>query len=350
MHRLLIVDDSPYYRMRFAKIFARSEALTVAGVADDGDVAIRRIIELKPDIVLLDLMMPRLDGFGVLRWAMAHQPLPIVVCSSFSDRERVFKALELGAVDFLLKPSPRASQQTSALETQIVRCVEEVAGAKPATVSIISKDAKAGVLAAEREARAAEVELICVAASTGGPSAIQKLMAELPESLRVPILIVQHMPVGFTQPFAERLNALSHYTVREARDGEPLRRRHAYIAPAGRHAKVASDGESQVIRIEAAAEEAMADTFHLPSADAVFESAAEALGDRLLAVVLTGMGDDGARGAEAVRAAGGHVLAESNESAVVFGMPRAVIERGAANAMLPLAAMPQVLLAYAERD
>src|SRR5205085_11787864 len=97
MHRLLIVDDSPYYRMRFAKIFARSEALTVAGMADDGDVAIRQIIELKPDVVLLDLMMPRMDGFGVLRWAMAHQPLPIVVCSSFSDRDRVFKALELGA-------------------------------------------------------------------------------------------------------------------------------------------------------------------------------------------------------------------------------------------------------------
>ncbi|HJQ24081.1 MAG TPA: chemotaxis-specific protein-glutamate methyltransferase CheB [Blastocatellia bacterium] len=349
MHRLLIVDDSPYYRMRFAKIFARSEALKVVGMADDGDVAIRQIIELKPDVVLLDLMMPRMDGFGVLRWAMAHQPLPIVVCSSFSDRERVFKALELGAVDFLLKPAPRASQQTSALETQIVRCVEEVAGARPAASSVISKDAKAAVLAAEREARAAQVELICIAASTGGPSAIQKLMGELPESLRVPILVVQHMPLGFTQPFAERLNALSYYTVREARDAEPLRRRHAYIAPAGRHATVASDGDATVIRITEAATEA-ADSFHLPSADAVFESAAQALGSRLLAVVLTGMGDDGARGAEAVRAAGGYVLAESNESAVVFGMPRAVIERGCANAMLPLAAMPQVLLAYAEKE
>src|SRR5436305_4991842 len=346
MHRLLIVDDSPYYRMRFAKIFARSEALQVVGVADDGDVAIRQIIEQKPDVVLLDLMMPRMDGFGVLRWAMAHQPLPIVVCSSFSDRERVFKALELGAVDFLLKPAPRASPQTSALETQIVRCVEEVASARPAAASIISKDAKAAVLAAEREARQAEVELICIAASTGGPSAIQKLMGELPESLRVPILIVQHMPVGFTQPFAERLNALSHYTVREAQDAEPLRRRYAYIAPAGRHATVASEHEATVIRIT----EAAADSFHLPSADAVFETAAQVVGNRLLAVVLTGMGDDGARGAEAVRAAGGYVLAESNESAVVFGMPRAVIERGCANAMLPLAAMPQVLLAYAEKE
>jgi two-component system chemotaxis response regulator CheB len=346
MYRLLIVDDSPYYRMRFAKIFARSESLTVAGLADDGDVAIRQIIELKPDVVLLDLMMPRMDGFGVLRWVMAHQPLPIVVCSSFSDRERVFKALELGAVDFLLKPAPRASPQTSALETHIIRCVEQAVGAKTAPPSVISKNAKAAVLAAEREARKAEIELICIAASTGGPSAIQKLIAELPEPLRVPIIVVQHMPIGFTQPFADRLNALSHYTVREARDGETLRRRHVYVAPAGKHATVESDQDAKVIRITGA----MAGDFHLPSADAVFESAAAAVGDKLLAVVLTGMGEDGARGAEAVRAAGGCVLAESNESAVVFGMPRAVIERGCANAMLPLAAMPQVLLAYVVKE
>jgi len=346
MHRLLIVDDSPYYRMRFAKIFARSEAWTVAGMADDGDVAIRQIIELQPDVVLLDLMMPRMDGFGVLRWVMAHQPLPIVVCSSFSDRDRVFKALELGAVDFLLKPAPRASPQTSALETRIIRCLEQAVSARTVLPSVISKDAKAAVLAAEREARNAEIELICIAASTGGPAAIQKLMGELPESMKVPIIIVQHMPSGFTQPFAARLNALSHYTVREARDGETLRQRHVYVAPAGKHATIESEPESLVIRIT----EAATGNFHLPSADAVFESAASALGEKLLAVVLTGMGEDGAHGAQAVRAAGGSVLAESNESAVVFGMPRAVIERGCANAMLPLAAMPQVLLAYAIKE
>jgi two-component system chemotaxis response regulator CheB len=346
MHRLLIVDDSPYYRMRFAKIFARSQSLAVVGLADDGDVAIRQIVEIRPDVVLLDLMMPRMDGFGVLRWVMAHQPLPIVVCSSFSDRDRVFKALELGAVDFLLKPAPRASAQTSALETQIIRCVEQAASAQAAPPFEISKDAKAAVLAAEREAREADIELICIAASTGGPSAIQKLMAELPDALRVPIIIVQHMPLGFTQPFAERLNALSHYTVREARGGEPLRRRQAYVAPAGKHATIESGEGTPVIRIR----EAAAGDLHLPSADAVFESAAAALNGRMLALVLTGMGDDGARGAEAVRAAKGYVLAESNESAVVFGMPRAVVERGCANAMLPLAAMPQVLLAFAEKE
>ncbi|HKS41846.1 MAG TPA: response regulator, partial [Blastocatellia bacterium] len=190
--------------MRFSKIFARSKQLTVAGLADDGDVAIKRILELEPDIVLLDLLMPRMDGFGVLRWVMENHPLPIIVCSSFSDRDRVFKALELGAVDFLLKPTPRATQMASNLEQQMIQRVEEAACAKALSATKISPDAKAAALAAEYEARGAEVELICVAASTGGPAAIQKLVADLPASLSVPIIVVQHMPAGFTRPVAER--------------------------------------------------------------------------------------------------------------------------------------------------
>src|SRR5215208_4554846 len=185
MHRLLIVDDSPYYRMRFAKIFARSKHLAVAGMADDGDVAIKQIIELRPDIVLLDLLMPRMDGFSVLRWAMENQPLPIIVCSSFSDRERVFKALELGALDFILKPTPRASPMTSKLEEHMILRVEEAASAKASASVKVSPDTKVALLAAEGEARGAQVELICIAASTGGPAAIQKLIAGLPRSLSV---------------------------------------------------------------------------------------------------------------------------------------------------------------------
>ena len=344
--RVLIVDDSPYYRMRFAKIFGRSEGVVVVGSADDGDVAIRRIVELKPDVVLLDLMMPRIDGFAVLRWAMENHPLPIVVCSSFGDRERVFKALELGAVDFILKPTPRAASAASDLEVDVIERVEQAASARTSIPRGISKDARAAALAAERDAREAEIEIICIAASTGGPSAIQRLVGALPRSLSAPIIIVQHMPVGFTGPFAERLNALSHYTVREARDGDPIRRRHLYVAPGGKHAVVELSDTNRVMRISEAAD----DRFHLPSADALFKSAAEVFGARVLAVVLTGMGEDGARGAQAIRSAGGHVIAESSESAVVFGMPRAVVELGCANATLPLAAMPQLLLAYALRD
>ncbi|HEX8087458.1 MAG TPA: chemotaxis-specific protein-glutamate methyltransferase CheB [Blastocatellia bacterium] len=346
MHRLLIVDDSPYYRMRFAKIFARSKHLSVAGQADDGDVAIKRIMELRPDIVLLDLLMPKMDGFGVLRWAMKNHPLPIIVCSSFSDRQRVFKALELGAIDFILKPTPRATQMTSRLEEQMIQRVEEAASAKTPADLKVNPDTKVALLAAEGEARGAQVELICIAASTGGPAAIQKLVAALPQSLSAPMVVVQHMPAGFTRPFAERLNAISHYTVREARDQEPVKRKHLYVAPAGAQTTVRRADGGLALSVTVLAQGSL----HAPSADALFESAAAATGGHLLAVVLTGMGEDGARGAEAVRGAGGHVIVESNESAVVFGMPRSVIERGCANAMLPLSAMPLVLLAYTFRE
>ncbi|HYP26195.1 MAG TPA: chemotaxis-specific protein-glutamate methyltransferase CheB [Blastocatellia bacterium] len=345
MHRLLIVDDSPYYRLRFSKIFARSERLAVAGLADDGVEAIKQISVLSPDIVLLDLLMPGMDGFGVLRWAMVNHPLPIVVCSSFSDRERVFKAIELGAVDFLLKPTPRASQSTSNLEDQIIQRVEEAVNAKPSSV-IASADVRAGIIAAEREARGAEVELICIAASTGGPGAIQKLVAELPKGLSAPIIIAQHMPAGFTAPFAERLNSITHYKVGEARDGEAIEPRHIYVAPAGSQTVVLREEGRLVLSISAASPTSL----HAPSADALFASASAACGNRVLGVVLTGMGEDGAEGAEVIRKAGGHVLAESNESAVVFGMPRSVIERGCANAMLPLPAIAPVLLAYTLKE
>jgi two-component system chemotaxis response regulator CheB len=346
VHRLLIVDDSPYYRLRFSKIFARSTRLDVAGLAEDGDVAIKQIVQLRPDVVLLDLMMPRLDGFGVLRWAMENHPLPIVVCSSFSDRERVFKALELGAIDFLLKPTPRATQAASKLEERIIERVEVAAEARTPAALPTSPDTKAAVLAAERGARGAQVELICMAASTGGPAAIQKIVAELPKDLTVPIVAVQHMPRGFTAPFAERLNSMSHYRVREAADGEPLRQRHLYVAPAGAQTLVERDDGGLVLRVCGR----QPGHLHSPSADALFESAAAACGGRTLAIVLTGMGEDGARGAEAVCEAGGHVIVESSESAVVFGMPRSVIERGCASAMLPLWAMPPILFAYTLKE
>src|SRR6185436_8567417 len=158
--------------------------------------------------------------------------------------------------------------------------------------------------------------------------------------LSVPIIVAQHMPVGFTRPFAERLNALSHYTVREAVNNEPVKKRHIYVAPAGKHTTIIRNETAPALQVCEKAHP----NIHTPSADALFESAASVYGERTLAIVLTGMGEDGASGAEIVRKAGGHVIAESNETAIVFGMPRSVIERGCANAMLPISAMGAVLL------
>jgi two-component system chemotaxis response regulator CheB len=345
-HRLLIVDDSPYYRLRFSKIFSRSADLQVVGLAEDGDIAIKQIHELSPDVVLLDLLMPKLDGFGVLRWVMANRPLPIIVCSSYSDRDRVFKALELGAIDFLLKPTPRATSLTSNLEDRIIRRVEDAVAAKVAISAEMDADRKAAYLAAEQAAYGACVELICIAASTGGPAAIQRLVAEFPRSMTVPIVIAQHMPEGFTRPFASRLDSISHYKVIEARDGDKVRGKHIYIAPAGFETRIIRNGDQLILSVSSS----VASTSHAPSADELFSSAAKACGERTLAVVLTGMGQDGANGAEIIRRAGGHVIAESNESAIVFGMPLSVIERGCASAMLPLWVMPPILFAYTLKE
>jgi two-component system chemotaxis response regulator CheB len=310
-------------------------------MAEDGDIAIKRIIEIKPDVITLDLVMPRMDGFTVLRWAMENHPVPIVVCSSFNDRDRVFKALELGAVDFLLKSLPRSSQDPSRIEHEIVRRVESAAAAKM-RFDGITVDAKAASLAAEQLARGKEIEIICVAASTGGPAAIQKLISSFNEEMTIPMIVVQHMPPGFTGSFARHLNGISHYFAREARNLDTIKAGGIYIAPAGHVTRIRRMGGNLMLEVtERDQTKAIA-----PSADELFASAAESCGEHILGLVLTGMGEDGAEGAESVIGAGGHILAESDESAVVFGMPRAVIERGCATAVLPLSEMPNILLAY----
>jgi len=339
--RLLIVDDSPYYRLRFSKLFAGS-SMTVVGMADDGDIAIKEIARLAPDVVMLDLLMPRLDGFSVLRWAMQNHPLPIVVCSSFADRDRILKALELGAVDFVLKPEPNTTGKLRVDEERVVARVEEAARARPGKRPEPTPRRTAARLLAEQQAHLARVELICIAASTGGPAAMQHIIRSLPAAMATPIVVTQHMPPGFTGPFAARLNGLSHYRVVEGIAGQPILERHVYIAPAG--------FETRVIRTEGQLSLTVAphggSGVQTPSADALLRSAAECCREMALAVILSGMGDDGTIGARMVRSAGGHVLAESSESALVFGMPRSVIEAGQADAILTLWDLPHVVAAY----
>ena len=343
MGRLLIVDDSPYYRLRFSKLFAGS-AMTVVGLADDGDVAIKEISRLAPDVVTLDLLMPRLDGFSVLRWAMVNHPLPIVVCSSFGDRERILKALELGAVDFVLKPAPNTTGKLLKDEERIIRRVEEAAQTKLARRPQESAERTTARLMAEQQAHHASIELICIAASTGGPAAIQHMIRSLPSMMSTPIVISQHMPAGFTGPFAARLNGLSHYRVVEAVEGRAIEDRYVYIAPAGFETRVVRSAGVLKLSVESPRP-----AVHTPSADVLFGSVAESCREMALAVILSGMGDDGTNGARMVRAVGGHVLAESGDSALVFGMPRSVIEAGHADAVLALWDLPSVIAAYSLR-
>ncbi|HEX8852742.1 MAG TPA: chemotaxis protein CheB, partial [Pyrinomonadaceae bacterium] len=293
----------------------------------------------------LDLEMPELDGFSVLRWAMAHAPLPVVVCSGQSQRESVFRALEAGAVDFITKPELRHAVRSETFAAELRQRVEAAAGAghfaPAATPHARRTQDTASVVAATQLARSTgrRARLAAIVGSAGAPAAVTRLISELRTDFAAPVVVALHMPQGFTRSFAERLARTSSFSVREARDGEPLSPSQIYIAPGGQHTTVVrADDESEgalMLRVEPTAE----GDFCAPSADRLLRSAAEACGRGALGVVLTGMGEDGREGARALRERGATVIVESRASAVIWGMPRAVYEAGLADAEFDLSAI-----------
>lgn len=333
--RVLVVDDSPFNRKVIAEILESCPSIEVVGRAFDGEDAIRKILQLNPDVLTLDLEMPRMDGFAVLRWLMANRPLPVLVVSSRESNRSVFKALDLGAVDFVVKPSRTASPRLRALEEELVSKVlaipqmrfekirERVAAAPPLPTP-------APALPSARGDRVAEV--VAIAASTGGPPAVQQVLAALPRNLVSPVLVCQHMPPIFTRLFADRLSTVIGRVAKEAVDGELLFPGHVYVAPGGCQLTLAAgDGGRRLVVTDRRPEDRFA-----PSANVLFGSMAKVCGRNCMAVVLTGMGDDGTEGARAVRDAGGKVVAESSDTAVIYGMPRQVVEAGLADHVVPL--------------
>lgn len=353
--RLLIVDDSPLYRLRLSQILTASDRLQLVGLAGDGREAISLLSERRPQVAVLDLEMPELDGFSVLRWAMAHAPLPVVVCSGRSERDSIFRALEAGAVDFITKPELRHAIRSEVFADELRLRVEAAAEAHayvPAASEAVGargvKD-NAAIVAATRLARvtAQSARLVAVVGSAGGPAAVTRLVSELEPNFAAPIVIALHMPQGFTRSFAERLSRTTSFVVREAHHDEAVRSSQIYIAPGGQHTTLEVRGDGQLrLRVQAADD----DDFCAPSADRLLSSAAETCGARALGIVLTGMGEDGKEGSRRVRAVGGLVVAESRESAVIWGMPRAIVEAGLANAELNLSAIAAALPLLCDKD
>lgn len=342
-HRLLIVDDSPLYRLRLSQIFSVSDQLQIVGLAGDGSEAIRMLTERKPDLMVLDLEMPELDGFSVLRWVMGTAPIPVVVCSGVTDRDSVFQALEAGAVDFITKPELRNAIRSEDFAERIRLRVEAAAGAHAVVAPPKNDDVRAALVRA-RQLRAANegrpVRLVGIVGSAGSPAAVNHLMSILERNFTAPIVIALHMPKGFTRSFSERLSRATNFNVTEARSGEEIRPGHVYIAPGGEHAAIerASDN-TLVINTEPTGPLDL----YAPSANRLFGSIAESCGAEAIGVVLTGMGDDGVAGAAALKRKGGYIIAESQESSVIWGMPRAVVEAGLAHAQLDLAAIAAAL-------
>ncbi len=328
--RVLVVDDSEASRTTLGRILEASCGAVIVGDAADGEEALRQALRLAPELVVLDLQMPRMDGFTFLRLLMARRPTPVVVVSSQSRRSDAFKALELGALDFVAKPDDGAPLETlrGALieKCQLLRAlVKENLSAGEAPRPVVSH--AAGV--------SEPAGVVAIGASTGGPQAIQRLLAALPVSLPLGIVVAQHMPARFTAAFADRLARTTPFSVQEACGGELVAAGRVLVAPGGRHLEVVRDGAGG-LRTVVLPPDIGGPERQCPSVDRLFASVARATGRRSCAVVLTGMGHDGRRGVSAIKSAGGIALAESRETAVVYGMPQAAVESGAVDEVLPL--------------
>jgi len=333
---VLVVDDSAFYRQSLAMMLKDIPGIEVIGAATDGLEAIQLATKHRPSLITLDLEMPRMDGFGFLRWLMRSMPTPVLVVSAASGASNTFQALDLGAADFIAKPTHRASWEILTIRQELESKLHAILGASPAR--LCERAAKAAALrmidpAPPRAAPPVDrLKLLAIGASTGGPAAIQSIMATLPGDLPCVVAIAQHMPPGFTASFAERLNRLSRWRISEAVAGQVCRVGEVLICPGGRHLSFERDGD----RVRVVLEDAAQDDRYVPSVDRLMASGAETFGGDLIAVILTGMGHDGRGGMGLVKKRGGFTIAESEETAVVFGMPSEAIQEGAVDVVAPL--------------
>ncbi|TWT99211.1 Chemotaxis response regulator protein-glutamate methylesterase [Botrimarina colliarenosi] len=352
--KCLVVDDSALYRKIVRDVLAAIPSVEVVGSATDGERAVEQIAALRPDLVTLDLEMPRLDGIGVLR---KLQDLGIdvaaIMVSAFTARgaKTTTEALSLGAFDFILKPTTNSLDESILQlrrdllpKVQAVR-LRRIAAPASTTPGAPSQRLKAPVRPAPARPRLPNLrpEIVAIGVSTGGPQALNQVLPKLPANFPAPIVVVQHMPPMFTKSLAEDLNRRCQLRVSEATQGQPLRAGEIVIAPGGRQMRVAKLASGPVIQLTDDPPERNCK----PSADFLFRSVASNYGARVLGVVLTGMGDDGCLGSKLIKASGGVVFAQDEPSCVVYGMPKAVVDGGFADEVLPLNRVADHLIAAA---
>ena len=338
--RVLVVDDSALIRSLMRELLGSQPDIEVVGMAPDPHVARELIKQLNPDVITLDVEMPRMNGLDFLEKLMRLRPMPVVMVSSLTDQgsEVTLKALELGAVDFITKPRLGVAEQFPELAREIGDKIRIAARAR------IRRHGLGTAAASQPRPITGHVfgtteKLICIGASTGGTEALKEVLCRMPADAPG-VLITLHMPESFTRSFAERLNGLSAMTVKEAAHNERVLPGHAYVAPGHSHLRVKKGGAYYYTELS---QEAPVNR-HRPSVDVLFHSAAQVLGANALGVILTGMGKDGASGLLAMRQAGAHTIAQDEASCVVYGMPRAAVELGAAAEVCPLPQIAQRVL------
>lgn len=357
--RVLIVDDSASVRQTLTAVLSQDPDIEVMGAASDPFMAAKRIQEDIPDVITLDVEMPRMDGITFLRKLMAQHPIPVVMCSSLTETgsETLLQALEAGAVDIILKPKIGAADH---LAESGMRIREVVKSAAHARISGVRRPMRSGAAASgpaskltadamlpppTGRAMAKTTEMVvCVGASTGGTEALREMLEALPANAPG-MVIVQHMPEKFTAAFAKRLNGLCEVEVKEAEDGDPVLRGHVLIAPGDKHMLL----ERQGARYHVSVKTGPLVSRHRPSVDVLFRSAARAAGANAMGVIMTGMGDDGARGMEEMKRAGAFNIAQDEATSVVFGMPKEAIAHGGVDKVVPLEQIArEILMAQAK--
>ncbi|MDQ0321468.1 two-component system chemotaxis response regulator CheB [Pararhizobium capsulatum DSM 1112] len=353
--RVLIVDDSASVRQTLTAVLQQDPDIEVMGAASDPFMAAKRIQDDIPDVITLDVEMPRMDGITFLRKLMAQHPIPVVMCSSLTEAgsETLLQALEAGAVDIILKPKIGAADHLAESGMRIREVVKSAAQARisgvrrPSARGSASASGPAAKLTADAmlppptgRAMAKTTEMVvCVGASTGGTEALREMLEALPANAPG-MVIVQHMPEKFTAAFAKRLNSLCEVEVKEAEDGDPVLRGHVLIAPGDKHMLL----ERQGARYHVSVKTGPLVSRHRPSVDVLFRSAARAAGANAMGVIMTGMGDDGARGMEEMKQAGAFTVAQDEATSVVFGMPKEAIARGGVDKVVPLEKIAQEIL------
>jgi two-component system, chemotaxis family, protein-glutamate methylesterase/glutaminase len=333
--RVLIADDSAFMRTALSRMIASEAGLEVAATARSGSDALQKIASTDPDVVTLDLEMPGLNGLETLREIMKRFPRPVIVVSAAieKDSEIAFDALSAGAFDYIPKQIAATSLEITHIRSELIAKIRSAGSHRRTDPD--SQNKKPVLSDSNMTGQRAPVppEIVAIGASTGGPRALQDLLPRLPGNLPVPLVIVQHMPIGFTSMFAARLNRLCSISVREARDQEPLQRGVAYIAPAGRHMLIKQAPDSQSL---ISLESSPVDTPYVPSVDVLMKSVAAVYGSRAAGVIMTGMGSDGAEGVKAIYDSGGLTIGQDKASCVVYGMPRVCARLGILTSVLPV--------------
>jgi two-component system chemotaxis response regulator CheB len=345
---VLIVDDSALIREMFHEMLSSQPDIEVLDTACDPIEAREKIKQLNPDVLTLDIEMPKMDGISFLEKIMVLRPMPVVMASTLTQKGAIatLRALELGAFDYVSKPSLSQTRDTiGALKNDLITKVRAAAHANMAHRNNARQSPDVPIIIPFRPIGGKSRHIIAIGASTGGVEALREIFLRMPENCP-PIVITQHMPESFTKSFADRLNSLSQVNVCEAKNHDRLKDGHAYIAPGGaRHMKIVKVGMDLVCKLE----EGPLVSSHRPSVDVLFQSMAENIGTRAVGIILTGMGKDGALGMKAMRDAGAYNIGQNQATCVVYGMPQMATKAGATHIELPLNDIPAAILKYCEK-